>query len=106
MAITYTWSVTDMRHTTSDGGVYEVDWQISATENNLTGVHTDTFYCEADPSDPSFVAYESLTEAIVLGWVKGNPENTVFVTWAKRVADSFLEEVKQENATGSGLPWS
>jgi len=80
MAITNTWSVTDMQHTDADGGVFLIYWSMDAA--NVTGQDSEgndiTDYtaseggklrCEYDASAAGYIAYADLTEADVLGWV-------------------------------------
>ena len=64
------WKILDMIHTVSTGEVvtvysaYEVEDEVTAVRK----VFENEF--SADPSDPGYIPYEDLTEAIVIGWVK------------------------------------
>ena len=72
MAITTTWSVTDMTHVDADGGVIKAYWSCVATSDitpAYTAVEGGKLTCTYDASASGFIAYASLTEADVLGWI-------------------------------------
>jgi len=67
MAITKTWSITDLERETSDNYVCYVHWLITGTEDSKT-VTTDGVTFLDRPS--TLVDYATLTEETVLGWAK------------------------------------
>ena len=72
MAITKTWQVNTMERDISDGYVNKVIYRVkgidgSEEKDRATGEVTFTKPSSL-PSD--FVAYDKLTESVVLGWVK------------------------------------
>ena len=67
MAITKTWSITDLERETSDNYVCYVHWLITGTEDSKT-VTTDGVTFLDRPS--TLVDYATLTEETVLGWTK------------------------------------
>ena len=72
MAITNTWSVTDMTHVDADGGVVKAYWScvaVSDTTPSYTASEGGKLICTYDASAAGFIAYASLTEANVLGWI-------------------------------------
>ena len=72
MAITTTWSVTDMTHVDADGGVIKAYWSCNAlsdTTPSYTAVEGGKLICTYDASASGYIAYASLTEANVLGWI-------------------------------------
>ena len=72
MAITNTWSVSDMQHTDADGGVFLVYWSMVAASDgtpSYTASEGGKLRCEYDASSPTYIPYADLTEADVLGWV-------------------------------------
>ena len=122
MAITNTWSVTDMQHTDADGGVFLVYWSMVAA--NVTGQDSEgndvTDYtateggklrCEYDASSSSYIAYADLTEDDVLGWVYASlveGEETSEEAKARIETDRTAKVQKQIDAatsTASGVPW-
>jgi FlaG/FlaF family flagellin (archaellin) len=122
MAITNTWSVSDMQHTDADGGVFLVYWSMVAA--NVTGKDAEgndvTDYtaseggklrCEYDASSSTYIPYADLTEATVLGWVYNSlieGEETAEEAKARIEADRTAKVQKQIDAaatTASGTPW-
>jgi hypothetical protein len=72
MAITNTWSVTNMQHTDADGGVFLVYWSMVAASDgtpSYTASEGGKLRCEPDPTSPDYIPYADLTEADVLNWV-------------------------------------
>tara|TARA_R100001510_G_C7515238_1_gene113131 strand:+ start:242 stop:574 length:333 start_codon:yes stop_codon:yes gene_type:complete len=110
MADTYTWSVNTLDRELDDGVVYTVHWSVTASRPNPEVSGEDyssgaygTQGFTADPSDPGFIPYEDLTEAICIGWVEdalGEDE----VSSLKSGLSANLDE--QENPThAAGVPW-
>ena len=77
MADTYTWNINTLDRKLSDGVVYTVHWTLNASRSNpnvsgesyTAGAYGSQGY-QADPSDPGFVSYDNLTQAICIGWVQ------------------------------------
>ena len=104
--ITY-WQIYDTKKQVSDGLVIEVTYGcIAQIENEIDRV-IDVITIIGDTSDPNFIPYESLTEQIIINWVKT-------VLGSEQVAD--IEATVQNNVTArkaikdsetvkSGLPW-
>ena len=72
MAITTTWSVTDMTHVDADGGVIKAYWSCTALSDTTpaySAVEGGKLICTYDASASGYIAYASLTEANVLGWI-------------------------------------
>jgi len=72
MAITTTWSVTDMTHVDADGGVIKAYWTCTALSDTTpaySAVEGGKLICAYDASASGYIAYASLTEANVLGWI-------------------------------------
>ena len=72
MAISTTWSVTDMTHVDADGGVIKAYWTCNAlsdTTPSYSAAEGGKLLCTYDASASGYIAYASLTEANVLGWI-------------------------------------
>ena len=67
MAITKTWSITDLERETSDNYVCYAHWTLTGTEDGKSVETSGTTFLDR-PS--TLVDYATLTEEIVLGWVK------------------------------------
>ena len=114
MAITNTWSVTNLQHTDADGGVFLVYWSMVAASDgspSYTASEGGKLRCEYDASSSSYIAYADLTEDDVLGWVYNSlieGEETAEEAKARIEADRTGKVQNQINAaatTASGVPW-
>ena len=123
MAITNTWSISDMQRTDADGAVFLIYWSMIAA--NVTGQDSEgndiTDYTASeggklrttpDASAPDFIPYADLTEADVLGWVYNSlitGDETAAEAKARVEADRTAKVQKQIDAaatTASGTPWA
>ena len=115
MAITTTWSVTDMTHVDADGGVIKAYWSCTAnsgTDPAYTAVEGGKLLCTYDASASGFIAYDDLTEADVLGWIydslKEGEETAAEAK--KRVEDNRKARVQGQidraSTQAEGLPWA
>ena len=114
MAITNTWSVTDMQHTDSDGGVFLVYWSMLAQSDDTPSYGAQEggkLRCEYDASAAGFIPYADLTENDVLGWVYASlvqGDETADEAKARIEAERTAKVQKQIDAaatTASGVPW-
>ena len=114
MAITNTWSVTNMQHTDADGGVFLVYWSMVAASDgtpSYTASEGGKLRCEPDASAAGYIAYADLTEADVLGWVYTSlieGDETAAEAKARIEVDRDGKVQKQIDAaatTASGVPW-
>ena len=110
MADTYTWSVNTLDRELSDGVVYTVHWSVAASRTNPevsgedynSGAYGSQGFT-ADPSDPGFVAYDDLTEAICIGWVQDSLGEEQVASMESGLTSDLNE---QENPThAAGIPW-
>lgn len=111
MADTYTWSIVTLDRKLSDGVVDTVHWTLSATrpfpgmpsayyETSSYGAQSFT----ANPSDPGFIPYDQLTEAICIGWVQDSFGPEVVAAMESGLSAN-LDEL--ENPTeAAGVPWT
>jgi hypothetical protein len=102
--VTLTWAVNNMTRVINDGFVIVVDWSCTASATGVQGAFYggQTTY-KNDPSEPGFIPYDNLTEAIVLGWVwdglgpqKAEIEATLTAKVEKQLAPT----------TAQGVPWN
>ena len=114
MAITNTWSVTNMQHTDADGGVFLVYWSMVAASDgtpSYTASEGGKLRCEYDASSSSYIAYADLTEANVLGWVYNSlieGEETAEEAKARIEADrtgKVQGQIDRAASQSSGVPW-
>jgi hypothetical protein len=99
-----TWTIANLERNLADGGVTVAHWRVTESET----VGDETFTASAygtvgftpDADDPSFVAYDSLTEADVLAWVHAEVDQA-----ATEAALTAKIEADKNPVTGSGMPW-
>tara|TARA_R100001460_G_scaffold98398_1_gene141217 strand:- start:278 stop:625 length:348 start_codon:yes stop_codon:yes gene_type:complete len=112
MAITTTWSVNDMTHKDSDGGVFLVYWSLTATDGTFSAQEGGKLRCTADPSSSDYIPYKDLKESDVLGWVYNSlrqGEETADEA-KKRIEDDRTAKVQGQidraAANSNGVPWA
>ena len=113
MAVTTTWSILDMKRTASDGNVHTVYWECRAANDSgdENAVEGGKLRLNADPSDADFIAYDSLTEADVLGWVYDSlieGDETADEAKARIEADRTAKvnaQITRNADEADGMPW-
>jgi len=102
MAITYTWSISNMEHEISDGAVITAHWYCLGTDadGNSARSYGTTSYTP-DPSAAGFIPYADLTEEIVLGWVHGSVDKD-----ATEAAIASKIDAIANPTTAAGTPWA
>jgi len=114
MAITTTWSVGDMTHKDSDGGVSLVYWSLTAESDGTPSYSAQEggkLRCTADPSASDYIAYADLTEANVLGWVYSSlivDDETAAEAKARIEAERTAKvqgQIDRAAADSTGVPW-
>jgi len=115
MSITTTWSVNDMTHKDSDGGVFLVRWSLTANSDGTPSYSAQEggkLRCTADPSASDYIPYADLTEATVLGWVYDSlieGDETADQAKARVEADRTAKvqgQIDRAAANSSGVPWA
>tara|TARA_R110000796_G_scaffold119764_1_gene233905 strand:- start:756 stop:1070 length:315 start_codon:yes stop_codon:yes gene_type:complete len=104
MATTFKWSIRELERNSSDDGVHHVRWLASATET-VDGVDhmcrlSGKTHHNPNASSSDFIAYASLKETDVLGWVQS--------IVGKDKVETELQEMlnkKKTPVTKTGLPW-
>ena len=104
-----TWTISTLERELADGGVVVAHWRATATETVGAGDDAVTYSASSygtcgftpDPSDPSFVAYDSITEVIALGWcwANGVDKNATEASLAAKI------EADKNPTQGVGVPW-
>lgn len=106
MAITVTWSISDMKRDAATGGVKEVRWQcIAQADTGESAVEAGKYICTPDADAEGFVAFEDLTEELVLGWVKASDEVDADEIEANRTG-KVEAQIARKTAEANGLPWA
>mgnify|MGYP003135543008 FL=1 len=98
-----TWTISTLERNTDDG-VVVAHWQASDSETVGEVEHSGSSYgtCGFTPDSTAdgYVAYDSLTEETVIGWVKADVDaDTIEASIASQIADS------KAPAISTGVPW-
>ena len=111
MAISTTWSVSNMTRNEADGGVVTVYWSCVASDGTYSATEGGKLRLTPDASADGFIAYADLTEADVLGWVYESlieGEETATEAKARIEADRTAKvqgQIDRAAAQSEGTPW-
>ncbi len=114
MAITTTWSVTDMTHVDADGGVIKAYWNCVATSDTTPSYSASEggkLLCTYDASSNSYIPYADLQESDVLGWIWTSlikDEETAEEAKARIEANRtsrVQNQIDRAATQTTGLPW-
>ena len=95
-----TWTISTLERELSDGGVIVAHWRASAVDGDFSASSYGTCGFTPDPSDPSFVAYDSITEEVALGWCWGElDKDAIEASLAANI------EAQKNPTQGNGVPW-
>jgi len=94
-----TWTISTLERNTDDG-VVVAHWRASDADGEHTGSSYGTCGFTPDADADGYVAYDSLTEETVIGWVKADVDaDAVEASIAAQIADS------KAPAISTGVPW-
>ena len=102
MPATFTWTIANVEYNNdADKGVTVAHWRCTGVDGDNTASNYGTTSHDPDPSADGWVAYDSLTEATVLGWVQEqvNQDDTEAAIQAK--LDAMANAISL-----SGMPWA
>lgn len=113
MAITYTWELTSLKKKNIgnfNNFVVQTYWKkIGTDENGITGEFPSAtpFTPEADMDPATFISFEDLTEAQVLGWI----QTVVTGDYEAHVNDQIQKQIDAKKnpeieVTSGKFPWS
>ena len=95
-----TWTIANLERNLSDGGVTVAHWRVEEVDGDYSASAYGTCGFEPDASADDFVAYDSLTEEVVLGWVYA-------VVDQDGIEAGLPADIAEQKApvTGDGKPW-
>ena len=95
-----TWTISTLERELSDGGVVVAHWRATAVDGDFSASSYGTCGFTPDASAAGFIAFDSLTEADVLGWVQAEVDKDA-------IEASLAANIEaQKNPTqDSGVPW-
>jgi hypothetical protein len=100
-----TWTITNMEYTNdSDKGVVHAAWSASETDGDHTGTVSGMESYTPDASAEGYVAWDSLDESTVVGWVK----ETLGADECTRVEGKVADQITKSKTppTSWGVAWS
>ena len=115
MAISTTWSVSNMTHNDSDGGVILVYWSCVAGSDgtpSYSATEGGKLRCTYDASSPDYIPYADLTESDVLGWVydsliEGEETATEAKTRIETERTAKVQgQIDRAASQSDGMPWA
>lgn len=99
-----TWTISNLERNVEDGGVTVAHWRVTEEETVGDVTYTASSYGTVgftpDPDASDFVAYDSLTEATVLGWVQAEVDQD-----ATEAALTANIEAQKNPVSADGMPW-
>ena len=95
-----TWTISTLERELSDGGVVVAHWRATAVDGDFSASSYGSVGFTPDASAAGFIAFDSLTEADVLGWVQAEVDKDA-------IEASLAANIEaQKNPTqDSGVPW-
>ena len=95
-----TWTIAQLERNTDGNGVVVAHWRASDVDGEHTGSSYGTCGFTPDATADGYVAYDSLTEADVLAWVKADVD-------ADAIEESIAAQItaSKEPVTAAGVPW-
>ena len=95
--MTITWTIAQLDRQTSDGLVTTAHWRVDAVDGDYSAGSYGTVGFERGDT---FTAYDSLTEAQVIAWVKDKLDvEAIEASLASQI------ESKKNPVTATGVPW-
>ena len=95
-----TWTIANLERELSTGGVTVAHWRVTEVDGDYSASAYGTVGFTPDADDPSFVAYDSLTEADVLAWVHAEVDQS-----ATEAALTAKIEADKNPVSADGMPW-
>tara|TARA_R100000353_G_scaffold10176_4_gene11366 strand:+ start:2986 stop:3279 length:294 start_codon:yes stop_codon:yes gene_type:complete len=95
-----TWTIANLERNVTDGGVTVAHWRVTEVDGDYSASAYGTVGFTPDASADDFVAYNDLTEEVVLGWVHAEVDQSA--TEASLTAN--IAEQKTPTSA-DGMPW-
>ena len=95
-----TWTISTLERELLDGGVVVAHWRATAVDGDFSASNYGAVGFTPDASAAGFIAFDSLTEADVLGWVQAEVDKDA-------IEASLAANIEaQKNPTqATGVPW-
>jgi hypothetical protein len=95
-----TWTIANLERNVADGGVTVAHWRVTEVDGDYSASAYGTVGFTPDADADDFVAYDSLTEEVVMGWVweSVNQKDT-------EAALTANIEGQKNPVSADGMPW-
>ena len=94
------WVISQLERTLDTGGVVVAHWRATAVDGDFSASSYGTCGFTPDPSASGFIAYDSLTEADVIGWVQAElDKDAIEASLAAQI------EADKNPTQAAGVPW-
>ena len=96
-----TWTISTLERELSDGGVVVAHWRATAVDGDFSASSYGTCGFTPDPSSADWVAYDSITEEVALGWcwADGVDKDAIEASLAAKI------EADKNPTQAAGVPW-
>ena len=99
-----TWTIANLERNVADGGVTVAHWRVTEEETVGDVTYSASAYGTCgftpDPDADDFVAYDSLTEEVVMGWVHAEVDQS-----ATEAALTANIAGQKNPVSADGMPW-
>jgi hypothetical protein len=95
-----TWTIANLERNLADGGVTVAHWRVTEVDGDYSASAYGTVGFTPDPDADDFVAYDSLTEEVVMGWVHAEVDQS-----ATEAALTANIEAQKNPVSADGMPW-
>ena len=95
-----TWTIANLERNLADGGVTVAHWRVTEVDGDYSASAYGTCGFTPDPDADDFVAYDSLTEEVVMGWVHAEVDQS-----ATETALTANIEAQKNPVSADGMPW-
>lgn len=95
-----TWTIANLERNTADGGVTIAHWRVTEVDGDYSASSYGTCGFTPDASADGFIAFDSLTEETVIGWVKDALD-------VETIEQSLVDKIEADKnpVSTAGLPW-
>ena len=95
-----TWTIANLERNVADGGVTVAHWRVTKVDGDFSASSYGTVGFTPDASASDFVAYDSLTEEVVMGWVHADVDKD-----ATETALTANIAGQKDPVSADGMPW-